>query len=244
MVHAFYSHDVVEVKASSTASVLVGREPFELFWAQSPVSIMNIAVITQPDSAVIPENISKLAAVPGMILKSIIILDVKSALANKRSCFLRGFAVWQCCGLFVRLMAQRVSAGVRRIARLGVRPGEGLSARQVAAHLGILRVSRAAPRRPRDTSDVAPRRRRSTGSWRSISRTGLSGAIKPSGPCRATSRMNSAAISSAAFSASDSAASSVRAAAYDSSWLKSSHYAVGEVTERPRRFRQVADARK
>ena len=39
---------------------------------------MNIAVITQPDSAVIPENISKLAAVPEMILNGIIILDVKS----------------------------------------------------------------------------------------------------------------------------------------------------------------------
>ncbi len=137
MVHAFSSHDGVEVRASSAASVLVGHETFELCWVQLLVSIMNIAVITQPDSAVIPENISKLAAVPGVILKSIIILDVKSALANKRSYFLRGFGVWQCCGLFVRLMGRRVSAGVRRITGLGVRPGEGLSVRQVAADLGI-----------------------------------------------------------------------------------------------------------
>jgi hypothetical protein len=108
MVRACSSRDVVDGKASSTASVFVGCETFELVEVQAAVSIMNIAVIMQPDSAVIPENISKLTAVPGVILKSIIILDVKSALANKRSYFLRGFGAWQCCRLFVRLIELRV----------------------------------------------------------------------------------------------------------------------------------------
>ena len=98
---------------------------------------MRIAVITQPDSTVIPENICKLVFLPEVTLKAIIVLNVKSALANKRGYFLRGFGVSQCCSLFARLILRRVSATVRRIAGLGVRPGEGMSVRQVAGHLGV-----------------------------------------------------------------------------------------------------------
>ena len=70
-----------------------------------------------------------------------------------------------------------------------------------------------APRLHAATSVGAPRRHRSTRSCRSILRAGSSGVTRRSGPCRATSRRNSAAISSAASSASGSAVRSVRAAA-------------------------------
>ena len=52
------------------------------------------------------------------------------------------------------------------------------------------------------TSVVAPRRHRSTRSSPRTSRAGSSGVTRRSGPCRATSRRSSAAISSAASSAS------------------------------------------
>jgi F420-dependent oxidoreductase-like protein len=66
----------------------------------------------------------------------------------------------------------------------------------------------AAPRRPAATSGVGPRRRRSTRSSPRTSKAGSSGPKPPSGPCRDTSRTNSAAISSAGFSASASPARS------------------------------------
>ena len=59
-----------------------------------------------------------------------------------------------------------------------------------------------APRRHAATSVGAPGRHRSTRSCRSILRAGSSGVTRRSGPCRAPSRRNSAAISSAASSAS------------------------------------------
>jgi hypothetical protein len=65
-----------------------------------------------------------------------------------------------------------------------------------------------APRRLVATSGVGPRRRRSTRSCRRTSRVGSSGEKPPSGPCRDTSRTNSAAISSAGSSASASPARS------------------------------------
>lgn len=98
---------------------------------------MNIAVITQPDAAVIPENIAKLAALPGVTLKAIVVLDVKGALANKRGYFLRGFGPWQCCSLFAKLAVQRISAGIRRRVGATVRPGEGMSVEQLARHLAV-----------------------------------------------------------------------------------------------------------
>jgi len=102
---------------------------------------MNIAVITQPDSAVIPENIAKLAGLPGITLKAVVVLDVKGALSNKRGYFLQGFGVWQCFSLFTRLASQRLSSGVRRAVGAQVRPGEGMSVRQLAEHLAVPCVS-------------------------------------------------------------------------------------------------------
>jgi methionyl-tRNA formyltransferase len=98
---------------------------------------MNIAVITQPDSAVIPENIALLAGLPGITLKAVVVLDVKGALANKRGYFVRGFGLWQCMRLFAKLKAQSMSAGMRRAVGLPVRPGEGMSVEQLARHLEI-----------------------------------------------------------------------------------------------------------
>jgi folate-dependent phosphoribosylglycinamide formyltransferase PurN len=102
---------------------------------------MNIAVITQPDSAVIPENIAKLASLPGISLKTVVVLDVKGALTNKRGYFLKGFGVWQCFILFAKLASQRLSAGVRRAVGAHVQPGEGMSVLQVAEHLAVSCVS-------------------------------------------------------------------------------------------------------
>lgn len=98
---------------------------------------MNIAVITQPDAAVIPENIAKLAALPGIAIKAVVVLDVKGAVANKRGYFLQGFGAWQCLRLFVKLNSRRLSAGLRRVIGARVRPGEGMSVRQLARHLAI-----------------------------------------------------------------------------------------------------------
>ena len=98
---------------------------------------MNIAVITQPDSAVIPENIARLAALPGISLKSIILLDVKGALANKQAYFLKGFGAWQCLRLFATLLVRRLSARVRRAIGGRIRPGEGVSVSQLARQLGV-----------------------------------------------------------------------------------------------------------
>ena len=102
---------------------------------------MNIAVITQPDAAVIPENIAKLVGLPGVTLKAVVVLDVKGALANKRGHFLKGFGVWQCFSLFAKLTSQRLSAGVRRAGGAQVRPGEGMSVRQLAEHLAVPCIS-------------------------------------------------------------------------------------------------------
>jgi methionyl-tRNA formyltransferase len=102
---------------------------------------MNIAVITQPDSAVIPENIATLAGLPGIAIKAVVVLDVKGALANKRGYFLRGFGVWQCFSLYAKLIGQRLSAAIRRGVGWRVRPGEGMSVRQVARHLAVPCVS-------------------------------------------------------------------------------------------------------
>jgi len=102
---------------------------------------VNIAVITQPDSAVIPENIAKLAALPGVTFKAIVVLDVKGALANKRGYFLRGFGAWQCLKLFATLAGRRLWAGIRRRLGARVRPGEGMSVEQFARHLAVPCVS-------------------------------------------------------------------------------------------------------
>lgn len=102
---------------------------------------MNIAVITQPDSSVIPENIAKLAEMPGVAIQAVIVLDVKGSLANKRGYFLRGFGAWQCFKLFARLAGQRTSAAIRRLAGRSVRAGEGMSVRQLARHLALPYIS-------------------------------------------------------------------------------------------------------
>jgi methionyl-tRNA formyltransferase len=104
---------------------------------------MNIAVITQPDSAVIPENIAKLACLPGITLEAIVVLDVKGALANKRGYFVQGFGPWQCFSLFAKLTSQRLSASIRRAVGARCRPGEGMSVQQLAQHLGVPCVSTA-----------------------------------------------------------------------------------------------------
>jgi len=104
---------------------------------------MNIAVITQPDSAVIPENIATLADLPGIAIKAVVILDVKGALANKRGYFLKGFGVWQCFRLFATLNSQRLVAGIRRAIGGRVRPGEGMSVQQLAQHLSVPCISTA-----------------------------------------------------------------------------------------------------
>jgi methionyl-tRNA formyltransferase len=98
---------------------------------------MNIAVITQPDSAVIPENIAKLAGLPSVTLKAVVVLDVKGALSNKRGYFLQGFGAWQCFRLFATLIVQRLSAGIRRAIGGRVRPGEGMSVQRLAEHLSV-----------------------------------------------------------------------------------------------------------
>jgi len=98
---------------------------------------MNIAIITQPDSAVIPENIATLAGLPGISIKTVVVLDVKGALANKRGYFLKGFGVWQCFRLFAKLNSQRLSAVIRRAVGARVRPGEGMSVQQLAQHLAV-----------------------------------------------------------------------------------------------------------
>jgi methionyl-tRNA formyltransferase len=102
---------------------------------------MNIAVITQPDSAVIPENIAKLADLPGIAIKAVVVLDVKGALANKRGYFLQGFGAWQCFRLFATLVSQRLSAAIRRGVGRRARPGEGMSVRQLARQLAVPCVS-------------------------------------------------------------------------------------------------------
>jgi methionyl-tRNA formyltransferase len=102
---------------------------------------MNVAVITQPDSAVIPENIATLAGLPGIAIKAVIVLDVKGALANKRGYFLQGFGAWQCFRLFATLVSQRLSAAIRRGVGGRVRPGEGMSVRQLARQLAVPCVS-------------------------------------------------------------------------------------------------------
>ena len=104
---------------------------------------MNIAIITQPDSAVIPENIAKLAGLPGIAIKTVVVLDVKGALANKRGYFLKGFGTWQCFRLFATLNSQRLSAVFRRAVGGMVRPGEGMSVQQLAQHLSVPCVSTA-----------------------------------------------------------------------------------------------------
>jgi len=98
---------------------------------------MNIVVITQPDSAVIPENIATPAGLPGISLRAVVVLDVKGALANKRGYFLKGFGAWQCFRLFACLVSQRLSAGIRRAVGWRVRAGEGMSVRQLASHLRV-----------------------------------------------------------------------------------------------------------
>ena len=102
---------------------------------------MNIAVITQPDSAVIPENIATLAGLPGIAIKAVVVLDVKGALANKRGYFLQGFGAWQCFRLFATLVSQRLSAAIRRGVGGQVRPGEGMSVRQLARRFAVPCVS-------------------------------------------------------------------------------------------------------
>jgi methionyl-tRNA formyltransferase len=102
---------------------------------------MKIAVITQPDSAVIPENIAKLAGMPGISLKTVVVLDVTGALANKRGYFLKGFGVWQCFRLFAAMNTRRLSAVIRRAVWGRVRPGEGMSVQQLAEHLSVPCIS-------------------------------------------------------------------------------------------------------
>lgn len=97
---------------------------------------MNIAVVTQPDSAVIPENIARLASLPGVVIRAVVVLNVKAAIANKQGYFLEGFGVWQCGRLFLSLLASRVSAAVRRACGGRVRPGEGMSVARVARLCG------------------------------------------------------------------------------------------------------------
>jgi len=100
----------------------------------------------------------------------------------------------------------------KRLAGEPLRPADSVRPLTHAVHLpvrpwsprsqGFPREAEAArtpaPRRHGVTSGVAPRRRRSTRSSPRTSRAGSSGGKPPNGPCRAMSRTNSAAISSAA----------------------------------------------
>jgi methionyl-tRNA formyltransferase len=98
---------------------------------------MNIAIITQPDSAVIPENIAMLAGLPGIVIKTVVVLDVKGALANKRGYFLKGFGAWQCFRLVAKLNSRRLAAVIRRAIGARSRPGEGMSVQRLATHLSV-----------------------------------------------------------------------------------------------------------
>ena len=56
---------------------------------------MKIAIITQPDSLVIPKNVCLLAEEDFVNLAAVLVLDVKGSLMNKRGVFLRGFGLIQ-----------------------------------------------------------------------------------------------------------------------------------------------------
>jgi hypothetical protein len=112
-----------------------------------------------------------------------------------------------------RLCVWAARSGCGRSGRLGrgARRASPLRTESDAGHM-------AAPWRPAATSGDGPRRRPSTRSCRRTSRAGSSGEKPVSGPCRDTSRTNSAAISSAGSLASASPARSACRAARDSSW--------------------------
>jgi methionyl-tRNA formyltransferase len=98
---------------------------------------VNIAVITQPDSAVIPANIALLARAEGVQVRAIVLLEGAGAVVNRRGSFVRGFGVWQCGRLAVRLAGRRFVAAVRRLVGAPLAEGEGLSVPAVARRLGV-----------------------------------------------------------------------------------------------------------
>lgn len=73
---------------------------------------MRIAVITQPDSMVIPRNVSLLTNSEEIELTSILVLDVKGALSNKRGYFLRGFGPMQMGKMAFRLVWEKLHAAL------------------------------------------------------------------------------------------------------------------------------------
>jgi len=56
---------------------------------------MRITIITQEDAFVLPENVELVLMQEGVELSSIIILDVKGALTNKKKLFIQGFGLRQ-----------------------------------------------------------------------------------------------------------------------------------------------------
>jgi methionyl-tRNA formyltransferase len=98
---------------------------------------VNIVVITQPDSAVIPTNIALLARAEGVRLRGIVLLEGAGAVVNRRGSFVQGFGVWQCGRLAARLAVQRLVAAMRRLLGRAVAEGEGLSVPAVARRLGV-----------------------------------------------------------------------------------------------------------
>lgn len=65
------------------------------------------------------------------------------AVTNKRGYFLQGCGAWQCCELLAKLISPKLFAVIRRGVGRRVRPGDGMSMRQVAQHLSLPFVSTA-----------------------------------------------------------------------------------------------------
>lgn len=84
---------------------------------------MRIVIATQEDSFVIPENIERVRAIPGVEIVKIIVIDAKGSLVNKKSFFIKGFGLRQSAKmgmlLFGNKAADRVDAltGFARLPR-------------------------------------------------------------------------------------------------------------------------------
>lgn len=70
---------------------------------------MRVMVVTQEDSLVIPSNIERIMALDGIEVVLVATLNVKGALKNRKSYFLRGFGLWQSLRMACHLLSAKAS---------------------------------------------------------------------------------------------------------------------------------------
>ena len=80
---------------------------------------MRVMIVTQEDSLVIPRNIERIMALDGVEVVLVATLNVRGALQNKKSYFLRGFGLWQALRMAFHLL--RAKAADRLDALCGFR---------------------------------------------------------------------------------------------------------------------------